>query len=113
MNDYTTTDLGVDLVDAAGYGIAWADQAYLDEEAQTYTLHLDEDATLEAGKSQVTITFQDIQDALAKLSQGEMAHQAITQACQVALANPGDADIDSETGDCIIQVAVFGEIVFG
>lgn len=113
MNDYTTTDLVIDLVDAAGYGITWADQAHLDEDAQTYTLDLDEDATLEAGKPQVTLTFQAIQDALAKLAQGEMTNQVIAQACQVALESPGDADIDSETADCVIQVAVFGEVVFG
>jgi hypothetical protein len=113
MNDYTTTDLVIDLVDAAGYGITWADQGRLDEVAQTYTLDLDEDAALEAGKSQVTVTFQDIQDALAKVAQGEMTHQVIAQACQVALESPEDADIDSETADCVIQVAVFGEVVFG
>lgn len=113
MNGYTTTDLVVDLVDAAGYGITWADQAYLDEDAQTYTLDLDEDAAQEAGKSQVTLTFQDIQAALAKLAQGGLAHQVITQACQVALEAPGEADLDSEAADCIIQVAVFGDVVFG
>lgn len=113
MNDYTTTDLVIDLVDSAGYGITWADQGRLDEDAQTYTLDLDEDASLEAGKSQVTVTFQDIKTALAKLAQGGMTHQVIAQACQVALDSPGDADIDSETADCVIQVAVFGEVVFG
>ena len=113
MNGYTATDLVVDLVDAAGYGITWADQAHLDEDAQTYTLDLDEDAAEEAGKSQVTVTFQDIHAALVKLAQGEMTHQVIAQACQVALENPEDADIDSETADCVIQVAVFGDVVVG
>lgn len=113
MSAYSTTELVIDLVDAAGYGITWADQATLDEESQTYTLDLDEDAADEAGKTRVTITFQDIEAALVKLAQGGLAHQVITQACQVALETPEEADIDSETADCVIQVAVFGDVVFG
>lgn len=113
MFSYTSTDLVIDLVDAAGYGITWADQARLDEDAQTYTLYLDEDASEEAGKSQVTITFQDIQDALAKIAQGGVVNQEITEACQVALESPEDADLDSGAADCVIQVAVFGDVIFG
>lgn len=113
MNDYTIADLVVDLVDAAGYGVTWAVEGSLDEDAQTYTLTLDEDAAEEAGKPRVTVTFQDIQAALAKVAQGEATPPVIAQACQVALDNPGEADIDSETADFVIQVAVFGEVVFG
>ena len=113
MATYTTTNLVEDLVDAAGYGITWAEEGDLDTDAQTYTLALDEDAAEELGKDEVVISFQAILDALAKVAQGGIVNQEITQACQVALDNPDLADLDAGAADCVIQVAVFGDVIFG
>lgn len=113
MFEYTKTEMISDLVYTAGYGISWAYEGKLDEEAESYWLYLNEEAEAELGKSEVTLTFAEIEKAMAKIAEGSVVNEKIAKICREALADPEHSDIDSEVADCVIQVATFGDVVFG
>ncbi len=102
------------LIDEAGYFIDyWAVKGHHDTQALTYKVTLDEDAADHLGKRQVTITYAEIDQAIRKLAQGGIVRPDLTQAAQVYITEPGDADLDAAFADCAVQVAIFGDVVFG
>jgi len=114
MDKELQAELVSDLVDAAGYGIAyWAVEGRQDDEAQTYTIVLDEDAAEEAGKSEVVLTYAQLRTAIRKIARGDIVNQGLTKAAKDFIFRPEDADLDSEFADAVVQVAVFGDVVFG
>jgi hypothetical protein len=103
-----------DLIDEAGYFIGyWAVKGTHDTEAQTYAIKLDEDAAEEFGESKVVITYAQIDEAIRKLAKGGIIRSDLTEQAQAYVSEPGDADLDAEFADCAVQVAIFGEVVFG
>lgn len=113
MNKELQAELVSDLIDAAGYGINWAVEATQDDAAQTYTLTLDEDAAEEAGKSEVVVTYAQIRTAIRKIAKGGVLNQDLTNSAKDFVFHPDEADLDSDFADAAIQIAVFGEVVFG
>jgi hypothetical protein len=113
MNKELQAELVSDLVDTAGYGINWAVEAVQDDAAQTYTLTLDEDAAEEAGKTEVVVTYAQIRTAIRKIAAGGVVNQTLTKSAKDFIFNPEEADLDADFADVAIQVAVFGEVVFG
>lgn len=99
-----------DTIDTAGYGIGyWASSAVIDNKAQTYTV-----TDAEGDGETYALTYQNIFEAILKLSNGEAdIRKDIAHECAVALLDYEEASIDSETADCIIQVACFGELIYG
>jgi hypothetical protein len=114
MNKELQAELLSDLIDAAGYGIGyWAVEAHQDDQAQTYTITLDEDAAEEAGKPQVVLTYAQLRTAIRKVAQGSLVAPSLTRAANDFIFRPGQAEPDSDLADVVVQVAVFGEVVFG
>jgi hypothetical protein len=101
------------ICDDAGMSIDyWAETATHDEANQTYTITLLPDCvdTFETK----TVTYQDLYEASKKLASGEVSVNPTTKAvCQQLVTDPSDVDYDATDADVIVQVALFGEIVFG
>jgi hypothetical protein len=115
----TLTDQNIlDMIVTAGYGIAyWASRATVDEEARTYTVWWydgDDDPA-----SQI-VTFDKIAEAFDKLITnepklvGDWLHKYFLYAYADRDKDGIDAGhIDADAADVLIQVAMFGEVVFG
>jgi len=103
------------LVDDAGFSINyWASTAEHNTEARTYAITLLPDFAETAEVSNKTITYQDLLDATRKLANGEVSVNHTTKAvCQAIISDPSDVDYDATDTDVIVQVAMFGEILFG
>ena len=104
-----------DIIDTAGYGIGyWATTATLDRLAETYTIEFDgedfSDAPLNSGL--VVLTYAKIANAIHKIIDGGVVNDSLTQELNDTITS-GEMDIDSEMADCIIQLAIFNEIVYG
>lgn len=103
-----------DLIDEAGYFINyWAVKGHHDTQAQTYAITLDEDAAEEFGKAKAVITYAQIDQAIRTLAKGGIIRSDLTEQAQAYVSEPGDADLDAEFADCAVQVAIFGEVIFG
>ena len=100
----------VNLVDCAGYGIAyWAASATLDEDAKTYRV-LESSLELAAGEAPAdkTLSFDEIRAAFVLL-----AHDGKLPDWQMREIADNDLSFDSSVADVVIQQAMFGEILFG
>lgn len=116
----TLTDQNIlDILDAAGYGIAyWASKATVDEQARTYTVWQNADEDLPAAR---VISFDEIAEAFNKLLLndeprlvGAYVHKYFLYAYADRDASGIDAGhIDAEAADVLVQVAWFGEVIFG
>jgi hypothetical protein len=104
------------IVDDAGMSIDyWAETAHHNTENQTYQITLLPDCVDEtAGVVDKTVSYQDLLDATRKLATGEVSVNPATKSvCQAIISDPADVDYDATDTDVIVQVAMFGEIVFG
>jgi len=107
-----------DMVDTAGYGIGyWVRSAVVDDEAQTYTLRLHEE---ENGKAVYVLTWDDLRKAYAALV--DLDQRFVNREIHGYFLDSyrnRDADgidggyIDATAADVLVQVAAFGEVVFG
>jgi len=96
------------ICDDAGMSIGyWAKTAEHDTEKRTYAITLLPDCLDEtAGVVDKTISYQDLLDATEKLASGKIQVNRSTKSAS-------DVDYDATDTDVIVQVAMFGEIVFG
>lgn len=111
-----------DCMDAAGYGIGyWARRATLDAEAKTYTVWPIEDPFDERNDGQPYVaTYKQLSDAYYKLLsvEQEFVNREIHG---YFLHSYADRDVDGIEGghidataaDVWVQVALFGEVIFG
>ena len=101
------------LVDDAGYTIGyWAEEATHDQDKQTYSVTV-QDEYADEYESKV-LTYADLLEASKKLARGEIKVNSQTKSvCQAIISDPSDVDYDADDADVIVQVAMFGEIVFG
>ena len=119
-----TNEEFVDLVDTAGYGIAYwaAAPCIVDDEADppTYTVNHPEEPRapreerlFDLEKSQpgdqlsTVLTPNDLARACEALLDGRV------QVADYIVGYIRNDDIDSVAGDTIVQVAIFGKLVFG
>lgn len=107
------TELFENIIDDGGYAIGyWVSKGHHDADAHTYKVTL-QDECVDEWKSK-TITYQDLYDASKKLASGEVkVNSATKKVCQQIVTDASDVDYDADDADVIIQVALFGEIVFG
>lgn len=94
----------LDLVDTAGYGIGyWAFSGAVDSKWNTYTVKYFDDGE----RKEVVISIWMIESAIEKILNGEVQ-------CGYDIRKYiREDDIDAEVADVIIQVAAFGEVVYG
>lgn len=106
-------ELFENIIEDAGYSIGyWASKAHHDTEAKTYAITIDEEYADEFENK--TLTYEDLLDAVKKLASGSVKVNSQTKAvCQAIASDPSDVDYDGDDADVIVQVAMFGEIVFG
>lgn len=111
--NHETAKLIENIIDDGGYWIGyWVVKGEHDPSNQTYKVYLQPEY-VEDWKSK-TITYQDLLEASRKLATGEVSVNSNTKSvCQQIISDPSDVDYDAEDADCIIQVALFGEIMFG
>jgi len=113
------------MIDTAGYGIAyWAGRADIDEYKRTYTITPNEEAQFypEYDKD-FELTFDKIVDTLCEIAVGkhkvgyprEYAQDWLKdiQSENEDTRNYAGGSLDTDIMDVVIQIACFGEIVFG
>lgn len=110
------------IMEVAGMSIGyWASKATIDREAKTYTVW-EQDPQDDEGTGKYVIPFAKIHETFWKLASGEiqtgsMASEYIKNAViDGAQEGRGDIDaghIDGDAADVIIQLAAFGEEVYG
>ena len=98
------------LIDMAGYGIGyWSDLGEIDDKARTYTVRDTEDV---GGRH--TLTYEQLAEALVKVANRDVQVASyIVNYATNAIRDDDPGYIDSELADVVVQVAAFGEIVYG
>ena len=100
------------VIDQAGYGIGyWAKSAVIDLEEQTYTItEYNDDPDVST-----VLSFEQIANALVQLAYQSLRHLHIREEL-VALAQGqhyAGGSMDADDADSIIQLAAFGEVIYG
>lgn len=96
------------------YWCDWVRSSRTAPNAEYLALHGCRDA--ETGERVQDITLDMVRLGMRRIADGEQSVtvSSHTRAAVVsALGDPGSADIDAEAADCIVQVGLFGEIVYG
>lgn len=101
-----------DLLDtalAAEWGW-WGASHYSEEGDELYVDEIDDDGTVLEHRT--VVHFDSVAEAIARIMSGNPAIRP-DLAKQVASAVTDNPDIDADAADCILQVAVFGEVKYG
>ena len=104
------------LIEMAGYGINyWATWAKHDAEARTYEVRY-EDLDDPDKEARTVLSYEALGKVLVEVATGQ--HDVVNIYAQRYLASvmAGDSDagdIDSELADIVVQLAIFGELVYG
>lgn len=116
------------VVDTAGYGIGYwaAGSAPVDDEAETYTItapaddfvtpHPHATGTYEANGEQyqsVALTKADLEQAIALLITGKDGNPLVNDEIRGWISSGDLGNYDATVCDCIVQVALFGQVVYG
>jgi len=105
----------VDMIETAGYAIAyWCERASVDVKARTYTITPDEEARFyEQYAKDFTIGFDDIVRTLLEIAVGKHKVGYPREYAQKWLTDKDGGHLDTDIMDVVIQIACFGEVVFG
>lgn len=109
------TDTIENVIDQAGYIIGyWASEGAYDRIGKTYTVWETEAHDTDETDRKFVLTYHDIVRALIKVANRQVkVNRSISDACADLLYG-GEGDLfDADCADVIIQVACFGEIVYG
>jgi hypothetical protein len=108
------------VIEMAGYGmVGWALRGENDSEKRTYTVTLDPTAAEEADKPlEFTLTYDQIAQTLADVAfkkplDGLSDSAAVRDYAVDYFAELDAGEIDADLGDVVIQLAAFGELIFG
>jgi hypothetical protein len=115
LTDYTMPVEGIEniICDAGEFIGYWASEGRVDSALQTYTV-TESDAHDSEGSRDFTLTYTDIVRAMVKLATGVVkVRPDIREAIGEAFVNYDESDMDAEVADCIIQVACFGDVIYG
>lgn len=103
------------IIEMAGYvQHGWNAGGRFDSDKRTFTLNLEPDCEVR-GKSRYTISYDRIVDAFVTLATEKEPRPAIlTHLLLLASGDEyGSGEMDAIEYDCIVQQALFGEIIFG
>lgn len=114
LNDEEEAELVENIIESGGYGINyWAQSAVIDDEAKTYTVTEQEDYSNdlrhipeEAGVIPYVLTHKSLLDALVERAKVEPD-------AMLAITEKDGGYIDSDVADHVIQIAAFGELIYG
>lgn len=114
-----TLDTIEGVIEQAGFGmIGWAGPCTWDDQGLTYTVSWEDwmpGANAPARMSR-TLAYQQVADALARVYAGEgNVDGTLAGYVRATLDDQDDPDevIDSDAADAVIQVALFGEVLYG
>lgn len=94
----------LDIVDTAGYSIGyWAVSGSVDKNNCTYTVQYFDQ---ENDRAKATVSKDNLESAIAKILNSEV------ECSDSIVGYIEDDDIDGEAADVIIQIAIFGSIVY-
>lgn len=104
-----------DMLDSAGYGIGyWCERGVIDRDKRTYTVTPDEEARFyEEYRKDFVIGFDDIVRTLLEIAVGKHKVGYPREYAQKWLVDKDGGHLDSDIMDVTIQIACFGEVVFG
>lgn len=105
------------ICDDAGMSIDyWATEATNEPSSKTYSVKVNPEYVGDNVQDKV-ITYQELYEACDKIAKGEVsANQYTKSICEQITSDEvdySDIDYDATDADVIVQVAMFGEIVFG
>lgn len=87
----------------------WGDAAKVDETHHIYSIEEIDDDGRVVGK--YSLPLRDVAQACARIITEDIIRPDLAK--QVASALTPDPDIDADAADCILQLAVFGELRYG
>lgn len=110
-----TVDDFADIVDTAGYAIGyWADEAEYDEPYHADDPEATYAISCEEGTQIYELTKQDIERAIAMIFDNRVSTcPSIRDDVSLAIKESDMGYIDAYAADAIIQVACFGEVIYG
>lgn len=113
MSAVVSTEQVLDLIDAAGYSMSyWASKAVINEAKQTYTVTVSEEDDNEW--STKTITFDEIRAAIETLIKKDIViRKDLREQLVREYLLDEENGVDADAGDCVVQVALFGTVVYG
>lgn len=101
------------IIDMAGYGIAyWATSAARFPEARKYKVYVAED------DETFTVSYNELAEALVQVATRDSGSYVDSYARQTLMEIqdgeefPG-GDIDADLADVIVQLAIYGEVIYG
>lgn len=99
------------LIEMAGFGIGyWATDAEWDSDAQTYTIFEDDE---DNNPIRHVLSYKNIEEAAEKIINGFSNLPNGGWAANAVYSAWSADDVDAEAADIIIQVACFGEVIYG
>lgn len=107
------------VIEQAGFGMAgWAGPCTWDDRGLTYTVTWEDwrPGMADAERHERTLTYQAIADALGRVYAGEgNVAPELAGYVRATLDDQDDPDdvIDSDAADAVIQVALFGSVIYG
>ena len=104
-------------IEMAGFGIRyWAHSAVVDTEKHTYTVRHYDDPDRGDTPDQLrerVLTYQNLVDAACRIVTGVYGlHPSNAESIRLSLIDPENDEVDSMNADCIVQAALFGEVLF-
>jgi hypothetical protein len=103
------------IIEMAGYvQHGWNAGGQFDDVKRTFTLNLEPDCEVR-GKRKYTISYDRIADAFVTLATEKEPRPAILHHLLLLASGDeyGSSEMDAIEYDCIVQQALFGEIIFG
>jgi hypothetical protein len=106
----------INMIDTAGYGIGyWAEYGEVDEKARTYMVT----PSYDDKREDFTVGFDDIVRVLVEVAMG--GHKvgyprqyAMEWLQEVKAGNKyAGGELDTDIMDVVIQIAIFGEVIYG
>jgi hypothetical protein len=106
------------VIEMAGFGMTyWAASADWERSAERYTVRWEQTEGDPDSLTERTVTYQQIANAMARIAtddiEGLSAETAADVLTELRDTESEGAEIDSPDGDQILQVALFGKVVYG
>lgn len=113
---YSLSQEGIEdiLADAEMIIGYWCSEMNTSSENETVTIYEEEAHDADEYNRKFVLSYQDILNATVKLADGRVPISSqIRIACNELLLDQDSDSYDAETADCIIQVACFGDVIYG